>query len=105
MASDGRYKAKGIHGSGQWGQSSQSESLQIGIDLNVCTLRPADPADKDGWRYEVFTAFWQCTPKAWPYTLRKLQALGWPGTKPEDLVSLDGIDKNVVDVQLKTETY
>ena len=85
----GRYKARGVAGSEQFGKSSTGND-QVAITLSL---------QETGERVTAFLSF---APKAKPYSTERLHALGWqPGSEEE----LPGIDRNEVDVDITYETY
>lgn len=92
MAAKGRYKAKGILGSQQYGLAGDKETPQIAIDL----------AFPDGSSMTTFLFF---SVAAAPYSFQRLTALGWKGKGPQDLANLAGIDTNEVDVEVSEKTY
>jgi hypothetical protein len=93
MVSPGQYKAKGVKGSVQLGETERG-TLQIGIDLNI----------KD--TQEQMTTFLYFSPEAAPYSYERLRALGWKGKGPEDIDTNMDIDVNEVDVRVtQPESY
>jgi hypothetical protein len=92
MAGKGRYKAKGILGSQQYGLAGDKETPQIAVDL----------AFPDGSSMTTFLFF---SPGSAPYSFQRLTALGWKGKGPQDLANLSGIDQNEVDVEVREDEY
>lgn len=92
MAAKGRYKAKGILGSQQYGLAGDKETPQIAIDMAL----------PDGSSITTFLFF---SPGAAPYSFQRLTALGWKGKGPQDLVNLTGIDANEVDFEVREEEF
>jgi len=90
MVTPGNYKARGIKGSVQLGETERG-NLQIGIDLDI-----KNGAESVG----QMTTFLYFTPEAAPYSYERLRALGWKGQGPEDIDNMDGIDTNEVDVRV-----
>lgn len=84
----GRYKARGVAGSEDFGKSSNGND-QVTITLAL----------EDGQRVTVYLSF---TEKAKPYSMERLYALGW---QPGSDESLPGIDRNEVDVDITYEMY
>jgi hypothetical protein len=97
MVNPGQYKAKGVKGSVQLGETEKG-TLQIGIDLDI-----KDPQAKSLGQMTTFLYF---SPEAAPYSYERLRALGWKGKGPEDIdVNMD-IDTNEVDVRVtQPESY
>jgi hypothetical protein len=92
----GRFKAKGIKGSGQWGLSGEKETPQVAVDLSI-KINDTD--------FVSGTTFLYFSIDAAPYSFERLTALGWKGKGPADLGNLAGIDENVVDVDVREEEY
>ena len=88
----GQYKAKGIKGSAQLGET-ENGYLQIAIDLDV--------KGADGASLGSMTTFLFFTDKAAVYSWERLGLLGWKGKGPDDVnAAMDGIDTNEVDVRV-----
>lgn len=92
MAGKGRYKAKGIEGSQQYGLAGDKETPQIAVDLMF----------PDGSSITTFLFF---SAGAAPYSFQRLTALGWKGKGAQDLANLTGIGTNEVDVEVREEEY
>jgi hypothetical protein len=100
----GQFKARAVKGSEQFGVSTgDAQTLQIGIDMMI--------AMKGG--NFVMTTMLFFSPKAAPFSIQRLQALGWPGSSVNDLAAalaegathLQGIERNEVDVDVRCEEY
>jgi hypothetical protein len=89
--SPGTYKAKGIKGSAQLGESEKG-TLQVAVDLDV--------KGADGSSLGQMTTFMYFSTDAAPYSYERLRALGWKGEGPDDIGKLDDIDTNEVDVRV-----
>lgn len=85
----GRYQGRAVAGSEQYGETSNRND-QIVLELQLPEI---------GQNVSTFLVF---SEKATPYSIRKLRACGWTGS---DLSKLDGIDRNVVAVEVKYEMY
>lgn len=85
----GRYKARGVAGSEDFGKSSNGND-QVAITLAL---------SETGQRVTAYLSF---TEKAKPYSMERLYALGWTPGSDE---SLPGIDRNEVDVDITYEMY
>ncbi len=85
----GRYKARGVAGSEQFGKSSTGND-QVAVTLAL---------SETGQRVTAFLSF---SEKAKPYSMERLYALGWTPGSDE---SLPGIDRNEVDVDITHEMY
>ena len=92
----GVYDGKAILSSVQYGLSQNKESPQIGLDFKI---KVSDGQYQDG------TVFLSFAPNAVPYSIAKLQACGWKGTTVADLGNLTGIDKEVVQIEAKEDSY
>src|SRR5208337_1473042 len=86
----GRFKARGIAGSQQYGEAGANKTLQIAVDLNIPDLGRS------------VTTFLYFSTAAKPYSIERLRALGWKGN---DIRDLSGIDANEVDVEVRSEPY
>jgi hypothetical protein len=91
MANPGQYKARGIKGSAQQGET-ETGTLQIAIDLDI--------KDTNGQSLGAMTTFLFFSAAAAPYSYERLRALGWKGQGPDDIDNMDGIDANDVDVRV-----
>jgi hypothetical protein len=98
----GIYKGKGVLPDGgkdttpKFGDANTG-TLQLYVDLEL--------RGKDGSFAGRATTFLTFTDKAAVFSIERLRALGWQGTKVEDLKSLAGIDKNEVEVEVRNEVY
>jgi|SRR5579859_2147207 len=86
----GAYRGKGIAGSDQTGHTSKGTE-QLAVDLQLLDL---------GRRVTTFLSFSEA---AAPFSIERLQAMGWTGEN--DGQHLVGIDRNEVTVILKYEEY
>jgi len=86
----GRFKARGIKGSEQFGEAGENKTLQIAVDLDIPELGRS------------VTTFLFMSPAAAPYSVERLRALGWKG---ENITDLSGIDANEVEVEVRSEMY
>lgn len=84
----GYYKARGVAGTDQFGYASGGGE-QISLELDV------QLSDQETRRLTTILAF---AGKAQEYSIERLKALGWDGSN-----SLNGIDRNEVDVEVKYE--
>ena len=97
MVNPGQYKAKGIKGSVQTGETEKG-TLQIAIDMDV--------KDPQGQSLGQMTTFLYFSPEAAPYSYERLRSLGWTGKGPEDIDANMDIDTNEVDVRVtQPESY
>lgn len=85
----GVYPGRGIASSEQYG-TSQKGTDQIAVDLNLSDF---------GERVTTFLYF---SDAAAQYSIERLRAMGWEG---DDLSNLAGIDRNIVNVEIKFEMY
>jgi hypothetical protein len=88
----GRFKAKAIKGSVQYGDSSNGKP-QIGIDLFIKELQAS------------ITTFLYFSPDAAQYSYQRLTLLGWKGKGPMDLPNMEGIDTNEVEVEISESVW
>lgn len=86
----GRFKARGIIGSEQYGTSGQNKTLTITIDLAVPAL---------GQNVGTYLYF---SPASASFSLERLQLMGWRG---KDIRDLTGIDANEVEIDITEEEY
>lgn len=89
----GRYKAKGIAGSERYYPGNENKHDSVSVNLDIPSLQ------------RTVTAYFSFAPTAAPYSIRKLQALGWRGTKPQELRNLSGIDTKEAEIEVRHETY
>lgn len=85
----GTYRGQAVEGTEQYGTTSNGND-QIVIDLQLVDI---------GEKVSAFLVF---SEKSAPFSMERLRALGWQGT---DLSDLRGIARNIVDVEVKYETY
>jgi hypothetical protein len=94
MVNPGQYKAKGIKGTVQLGETEKG-TLQVAIDMDV----KCDPPGQ-------MTTFLYFSPEAAPYSYERLRALGWTGKGPDDIDANMSIDTTEVDVRVtQAESY
>jgi hypothetical protein len=100
----GQFKARAVKGSEQFGVSAgDAQTLQIGIDMQVA-MKAGD---------FIMTTMLFFSAKAAPFSIQRLQALGWKGSSTNDLVAalaegamhLEGIERNIVDVDIRCDDY
>jgi len=87
----GRYKARAVRGSEQYGEAGDNATPQIAIDMQVPSLN------------RTLTTFLFFSSAAAPYSYERLRALGWEDS--QGLENLAAIDRNEVEVNVTTETY
>jgi len=88
----GQYKARGVKGSAQLGETEGTSNLQIAVDLDV--------KGAEGQSLGQMTTFLFFTAGAAPYSYERLRALGWKGQGPDDIDKLDDIYDTDVDVRV-----
>jgi hypothetical protein len=86
----GRFKARAIAGSEQYGVSGRKETLTITIDLAVPAL---------GQNVGTYLYFSQDSAA---YSFERLRQLGWVG---KDIRDLKGIESNEVEIDISEEEY
>lgn len=88
----GRYKARAVKGSEQY-LLEDGKAARISILLDVPSLG------------KKVTVFLPITQQAYPFSFDKLRTLGWDGKSASDLESLETIDKNEVEVDIRYKSY
>lgn len=93
----GTYRGKGVLNSEQLGRTPNGTE-QIVLELELVVPMAGDVEERK--RVSTFLYF---SEKAAPYSIERLQALGWTG---DDVGQpLVGIDRNEVDVSVSYETF
>jgi len=88
----GFYEARAIAGSEQYGVAGTG-TAQVAIDLEV---------SKNRMGIGRMTTVLSFGGAAAPFAIERLRLLGWEGS---DVTRLDGIDRNLVPVEIRQETF